>query len=115
MNDRRFQDIWRDQCAAARAVEERQGTASALEYLLGEKLLRYAETAVVRREFARKLPCFVAEIRAMFESHDIRSYLNLLERVEFDAGPSGCRARAERRKRFCLLKDLLLAERLGTS
>jgi hypothetical protein len=36
---------------------------TALDYLIGEKLLTYAESAVTRPEFARELPRFVAEVR----------------------------------------------------
>ena len=56
MTGRRFQDIWKDQCEAARGVREQHGVVSALEYLIGEKLMTYAETAVRRTEFARELP-----------------------------------------------------------
>ncbi len=45
MAGRRFQDIWKEQCEAARGVREQHGVVSALDYLLGEKLMTYAETA----------------------------------------------------------------------
>lgn len=103
-------------CGRPRRHGTAHGTVTALDYLLGEKLLRYAETAVARREFARELPRFVAEIRDMFEPSDIRTYLESLEHIEFDVGNRcGQGARAQRRERFRLLKELLLAERLGTS
>ena len=63
MPERRFQDIWKEQCQAARGVRQRHGVVSALDYLIGEKLMDYAEMAVTRPEFARELPSFVAEIR----------------------------------------------------
>jgi hypothetical protein len=63
MPERRYQDIWKEQCQAARGVRQRHGVVSALDYLIGEKLLDYAEMAVTRPELARELPSFVAEIR----------------------------------------------------
>ena len=39
---RRFQDIWKEQCEAARGVREQHGVVSALDYLIGEKLMTYA-------------------------------------------------------------------------
>jgi hypothetical protein len=81
MTGRRFQDIWKDQCEAARGVREQHGVISALEYLIGEKLMTYAETAVGRPEFARELPRFVAEIRSIFSAEEIRLYLQHLERM----------------------------------
>jgi hypothetical protein len=61
MVEYKFQDIWKQQCVAARSVRVQHGTLSALDYLIGEKLLTYADTAVTRPEFARGLPRFVAE------------------------------------------------------
>ena len=49
----KFQDIWKEQCVAARSVRAQHGILSALDYLIGEKLLTYAEAAVTRPEFAR--------------------------------------------------------------
>ena len=72
MTGHRFQDIWKEQCEAARGVREQHGVVSALDYLIGEKLMTYAETAVGRPEFARDLPRFVAEIRSIFSSEEIR-------------------------------------------
>ena len=81
MTGRRFQDISKDQCEAARGVREKHGVISALEYLIGDKLMTYAETAVGRPEFARELPRFVAEIRSIFSAEEIRLYLQHLERT----------------------------------
>src|ERR1700730_4444824 len=53
MAEQKFQDIWKEQCVAARSVRAQHGILSALDYLVGEKLLIYAETAVTRQEFAR--------------------------------------------------------------
>jgi hypothetical protein len=82
MIERRFQDIWKEQCEAARGVREQHGVVSALDYLIGERLMTYAETAVRRPEFARELPRFVAEIRSIFSAEEIRLYLEHLERMD---------------------------------
>ncbi len=63
----RFQDIWKDQCDAARSVREKFGVVKALDYLIGEKLMTFAEAAATRPEFARELPQFLGEIRRIFE------------------------------------------------
>jgi hypothetical protein len=63
MSERRFQDIWKEQCEAARDVRERHGLVSALDYLVGEKLMTFAESASTRSEFACELPRFVAELK----------------------------------------------------
>jgi len=53
-------------------VREQHGVVSALDYLIGEKLMTYAETAIGRPEFARELPRFVAEIWSIFSAEEIR-------------------------------------------
>jgi hypothetical protein len=53
-------------------VRQRHGVVSALDYLIGEKLMDYAEMAVTRPEFARELPSFVAEIRKTFGAEEFR-------------------------------------------
>jgi hypothetical protein len=77
----KFQDIWKEQCVAARSVRVQHGILSALDYLIGEKLLTYAEMAVTRPEFARELLRFVAEVRDTFNGEEIRHYLDHLERM----------------------------------
>ena len=130
MSERRFQDIWKDQCEAARDVRERHGLVSALDYLVGEKLMTFAETASTRSEFARELPCFVAEIRRMFDADEIRLYLEHLERKQVadeealaaepvddddDFLRSSPEQRAADRARLANLKSLLTLRVLGTA
>jgi hypothetical protein len=128
MIERRFQDSWKEQCEAARGVREQHGVVSALDYLIGEKLMTYAETAVRRPEFARELPRFVAEIRSIFSAEEIRLYLEHLERMdaqEEEAFPAEAadddvtietpEQRAARRARLARLKELLTVSVLGTA
>jgi hypothetical protein len=127
MAEQKFQDVWKQQCVAARSVRAQHGILSALDYLIGEKLLIYAETAVTRPEFARELPRFVAEVREMFSGEEIGHYLNHLERMAaiedeqignqdddelFDDSPD---QRAAKRARLAQLKELLTSPMLGTA
>ena len=128
MTGRRFQDIWKEQCEAARGVRDQHGVVSALDYLIGEKLMTYAETAVGRPEFARELPRFVAEIRNIFSVEEIRLYLEHLERMDAqeeeafsaeaaddDVTIETPEQRAARRARFARLKEVLTVSVLGTA
>ena len=124
----RFQDIWKDQCAAAEDIAAAHGKVNALDYLIGEKLDSYAETAATRPEFARELPQFVAEVRRIFSTDDIAAYF---EAIEEDAGipnmgPDAAEleesgllmsvaAKQARIKRLQVLKAMLLAGTLGTA
>ena len=127
MSDHRFQDVWKQQCDAARSIRVQHGILSALDYLIGEKLMTYADTAVTRPEFARELPRFVAEVREMFSGEEIGHYLNHLERMAaiedeqignqdddelFDDSPD---QRAAKRARLAQLKELLTSPMLGTA
>ena len=128
MAERKFQDIWKEQCEAARRVREEHGVVSALDYLIGEKLMTYAETAGTRPEFARELPRFVGEIRSIFAAEEIRIYLEHLGRMhaledeELSAEPAADdvtiqtpEQRAAERERLSRLKELLTSSVLGTS
>ena len=117
--------IWKDQCAAAKAVRQRHGIRSALDYLIGEKLLRYAELAALRPEFAQELPRFVGEVRSQFSQEELREYLathdplarplpagvspDWLDEPETPIEQSARSARAD------VITELLLAPRLGTA
>jgi hypothetical protein len=81
MSDHRFQDVWKQQCEAARSIRVQHGVLSALDYLIGEKLMIYTDRAVTRPEFARELPRFVAEVRDIFSGEEIRHYLDHLARM----------------------------------
>jgi hypothetical protein len=125
MTGRRFQDIRKEQCEAARGVREQHGVVSALDYLISENLMTYAE--VGRPEFARELPRFVAEIRSIFSAEEIRLYLEHLERMDaqgeeaLSAEPADDdfmietpEQRTAGRARLARLKELLTANVLGT-
>jgi hypothetical protein len=60
------QEIWIEQCDAARDIKTRYGSQAAFDFLIAEKLLTFADTAAKYPEFARELPRFVSEIRRLF-------------------------------------------------
>ncbi|MEW6741232.1 MAG: hypothetical protein AB1486_00610 [Planctomycetota bacterium] len=76
-----FHKIWIDQCKAARNIREEWGLDKALGYLIGEKLITFIETADSRPEFAAELPKFAAEIKSIFERHEIEDYLDNVRRI----------------------------------
>jgi hypothetical protein len=120
----KFHDVWKEQCVAARSIRAQHGILSALDYLIGEKLLTYAEAAVTRPEFARELPRFIAEVRNVFNGEEIRHYLDHLERMaamEDERPPDDddffCDFPdqvAANRARLAQLKELLKSAVLGT-
>lgn len=150
-----FHMIWREQIRAVEAIRKQYGDAAAFDYIVGEKLMNYAEAAEDRPEFSRELPRFVAAIREIFDPDTMRIGLRYLARyleqeeaqaadmlrekqrglscetahkgsmaeedddddVFEDAEILGREIRllASKRKRLEFLRDLLTAERLGTS
>jgi len=126
--ERKFQDVWKDQCQAARGVRQRHGVVPALDYLIGEKLMDYAEMAATRPEFARELPSFVAEIRKVFGAEEIRVYVEHLERMHVlenealsaespgdDVYIESPQERAAATERLRRLTELLTSTVLGTA
>ncbi len=47
-----FHKVWQEQCEATRTIRERFGVKSALDYLVGEKLLNFASEAERSLEFS---------------------------------------------------------------
>lgn len=117
----RAQEIRREQCEAGKSIRKKYGLKSALDYLVSEKLLNFAEAAVSYREFAQELPFFVSEVRCVFTQQELTHYLvtlahNRAETVgveEDDFEPASiveaCMARLE------LIGQMLTNEHLGTS
>ena len=125
MTEHKFQ-VWKQQSVAARSIRVQHGIVSALDYLIGEKLLTYAETAVTRPEFARELPRFVAEVRDIFSREEIMHYLDHLQRMteiedkqasnedDDDFLRDSAEQLAAKRVRLAQLKELLTSTVLGT-
>jgi hypothetical protein len=125
MKERKAQDIWLEQFEAARTIEARYGLTAALDYIVGEKLMTFAETAITHGDFARELPRFISEVRRMFPLSEIRNHLEQIERAHHEGhiealdedDPLGedPETVAQHGRQFLLLKELLTATNLGTS
>ena len=121
----KFHQVWIEQCEAAQTIRARFGLESAFDYLVGEKLLNFAEAAANHVDFARELPRFVSQVRRIFTPEEIEAHLAGIERVQngettndfdeedpFRESPAEA---AERVRRFNLIKELLTTTNLGTS
>ena len=78
-----FHKIWIEQCAAAEDIRRRFGLEDALDYLIGEKLFSFVMASEQHPRFGEELPAFVAEIRRLFGTDEIRECLDRLERTKF--------------------------------
>jgi DNA-binding SARP family transcriptional activator len=125
MSARKSHHIWIEQCEAAQTIKARFGLTSALDYLVGEKLINFASAASTHPEFARELPRFVSVVRRMFTPYEIAAHLEKFERVQaekdlevldeddpFGESPA---AATERGRQFALIRELLTVATLGTS
>ncbi len=61
-----FHKVWQEQREATRTIRDRFGVKSALDYLVGEKLLNLASEAERSLEFAAELPRFQAAVWDIF-------------------------------------------------
>jgi hypothetical protein len=52
---------------------------TSIDYLIGEKLLAFAQVAEGRAEFMQELPGFLQEIRAVFSLEETSEYATQLE------------------------------------
>jgi hypothetical protein len=77
-----FHRQWIEQCEATQRLKQRFGLNSALEYLMGEKLLHFVEAAEHHPEFAQELPYFVAEIKCVFSLAEVGNYAVHIERTQ---------------------------------
>jgi hypothetical protein len=64
-----------EQCRVTPQIRRRYGAKSALDYLLGEKLLAFSEEAQHRAEFAQELPRFLAAIGKVFNPYELSGYI----------------------------------------
>ena len=123
--ERRWHEVWREQCEAAVSIRLQYGIVPAFDYVVGEKLLTFAEAAEEHPEFARALPQFVSELRRMFTPEEIEEHLARIERERlqramdamdvYDPETDDLAASEAEARRFEFLKELLSAPALGTS
>jgi hypothetical protein len=71
----RFEKIWVEQCRATKRIKQRFGAKSALDYLIGEKLMSFADAADDHPEFAKEFPRFLAAIWRVFNEYEIAGYV----------------------------------------
>jgi hypothetical protein len=75
-------EIWREQCEAARRIEDEFGVPNALSYVVGEKFLNFLEVAETNPEFRAEVPAFAAEVKAIFEPWQLAEYLETARQSE---------------------------------
>ena len=98
---------------------------AALDYLVTEKLLSFADAAAKHPEFARELPRFVSEVRRMFTSEETQAHRARVAReyAERSAENEDCddcfledpTTVAQQARRIALIGELSTAPKLGTS
>jgi hypothetical protein len=125
MAERKAHQVWLEQCEAVKTIKARFGLKAAFDYIVGEKLLNFAEASVHNPDFARELPRFVSEVRRMFATEEIKVQLADIERTQSEIDSNvfedddplqeSPEAAAERASRLNLIKQLLTAAALGTS
>ncbi|HJZ73361.1 MAG TPA: hypothetical protein VKE51_16580 [Vicinamibacterales bacterium] len=71
----RFERGWVEQNRATKVIKRRFGARSALDYLVGEKLISFADAARDDAGFARELPRFLAAIWQTFNGDEIAGYV----------------------------------------
>ena len=123
----RARTLWQSQCGVVPSIRVKYGLQAALDYLVSEKLLSFAEAATSHPDIAHELPVFVAEIRRLFTPEGIREHLAMLvpraeeaaradaEADEDDFETISAQELDARLGRLSLMKDLLEADQLGTS
>jgi len=75
-------EIWIEQCEATRQIEAEFGTQNALDYLIGEKFLKFLQAAETDAEFRAEIPAFVGGIKTIFETWQLAEYLETARQSE---------------------------------
>ena len=125
MNSSKAHKIWIEQCEATGTIRARFGLKAAFDYIVGDKLINFADAASRNRDFAQEFPRFISEVRRMFTPTEIGAQLTRIEREqneeeedvldEDDPLGEDPASIAERARRFAMIKELLTATTLGTS
>ena len=71
----KFETIWIAQFRVTKKIRRRFGAKNALDYLIGEKLLTFAEAAEHRPDFANELPRFLAAIWQVLNPYELEGYV----------------------------------------
>lgn len=75
----RFEKLWVQQYQATRTIKRRFGAKSALDYLIREKLIAFADDAERYPEFAKELPRFLAAVWQVFNQYELAGYIASLK------------------------------------
>ena len=86
----RFEKIWVKQCRATKGIRRRFGAKSALDYLIREKLIMFADQAERRPEFAKELPRFLAGIWQVFNQYELAGYVSRARNWRLESNCAGC-------------------------
>ena len=70
----KFSELWISHCETAREILSESGVIQALDYLVGDKFLKFVEAAEDDAEFREELPAFTAEISTIFEPWQLADY-----------------------------------------
>jgi hypothetical protein len=71
----RSERIWVKQCRATKGIKRRFGAKSALDYLIHEKLIQFADEAERSPKFAKELPRFLAGVWQVFNQYELAGYI----------------------------------------
>ena len=74
------EQIWKDCCNASVDIRAKFGLKASITYLVGEKLMAFAQTGERTPEFLAELPAFSKKIRKLFTTAEIEDYF---ERAEY--------------------------------
>jgi hypothetical protein len=73
------QEHWQDYCAVAPGLRSQFGLSAALDYVVGEKLMVFAQTAETDEGFRAELPAFCEGIRGLFTGEEIAQHFESVE------------------------------------
>jgi hypothetical protein len=71
----RFEKIWVEQCRTTKRIKRQFGVKRALDYLIREKLILFADEAERHPEHARELPRFLAAVWQVFNEYELAGYV----------------------------------------
>jgi hypothetical protein len=67
--------MWVERCQATKAIKRGFGAKSALDLLIGGKLVTFADAALDDPAFARELPRFLAAVWRTFNEYELAGYI----------------------------------------
>jgi hypothetical protein len=67
-------DQWQECCEATQGIRVRFGVDAAVDYLVGEKLMAFAQSGEGHPEMVAELPAFAQRVCQLFTSAEIRAH-----------------------------------------